>query len=157
MLEAFSVEKDNNLQSATEVVLTFEERQKSRHKTKTVCGQILGWFLERGIVLQDGEFLKCTDGRLIKVKAASESVSEVESCDQFQLTRIAYHLGNRHVPLQIELGLLRYQHDHVLDDMVRGLGLKVTHNQAPFNPENGAYHGQAGHAHSHTHSHSHTH
>ena len=73
------------------------------------------------------------------------------------LARAAYHLGNRHVALQIGPGWLRYCHDHVLDDMLRGLGLTVTVEQAPFEPEAGAYHADADGAHSHGHSHSHGH
>lgn len=156
MLEAFEIEKSDSL-SHPETVLTFEERQKSRHKTQTTCGKELGWFLDRGLVLRDGDCLKCSDGSFVRVVAAPESVSEVESENQLLLTRAAYHLGNRHVPLQIGSGFLRYQHDHVLDDMVKGLGLNVAYKQLPFNPENGAYHGQGGHSHDHGHSHVHSH
>jgi urease accessory protein len=78
-------------------------------------------------------------------------VSDVSSPDAVLLARAAYHLGNRHVPLQIERGALRYQHDHVLDEMVAALGLQVTPRTAAFEPEGGAYVG--GHSHSHSHSH----
>ena len=152
MLEAFQVVKAPVSNCDMEAVLTFEERQKSRHKAQTVCGQALGWFVERGTVLADGDYLQCSNGALVRVVAAAESVSEVASDNPWLLMRAAYHLGNRHVPLQIGEGWLRYQHDHVLDDMVRGLGLDVSFAQKPFHPENGAYHG-TGHSHQHGHHH----
>jgi urease accessory protein len=82
---------------------------------------------------------------VIEIVAAREVVSVVTSNDPLQLARAAYHLGNRHVSVQIGPGWLRYQHDHVLDDMVRGLGLPVRQDTLPFEPEAGAY---AGHSHS---------
>ena len=87
-----------------------------------------------------------------EVIASAETVSKV-TCDQpLLLLKAAYHLGNRHVPLQVTEHWLRYQHDHVLDDMVRGLGLQVSVEQAPFQPESGAYHRHgAGHSHNHHH------
>lgn len=157
MLEAFEIENGGDSASAT-VVLSFEERQKSRHRTRTACGRELGWFVERGRVLAAGDILVCRDGTRVQVEAAQETVSMVESADQLALTRVAYHLGNRHVPLQIESGRLCYLHDHVLDDMVRGLGLAAACVERPFNPENGAYHtaiggNVGGHAHHHNHEH----
>lgn len=144
-------------EGALYIELDFQQRQKSRHKATTRCGQVLGWFLERGRVLEDGDVLLCSDGSEVVVKAADEEVSEVRSDDALLLTRAAYHLGNRHVPLQIESGRLRYQHDHVLDDMVRGLGLTVAICRRPFHPENGAYSGGGGHGHSHDGGHHHEH
>ncbi|WP_020209306.1 urease accessory protein UreE [Gilvimarinus chinensis] len=158
MLEAFEVVQGQAPVDSPSVELTFEQRQKSRYRTETACGQPLGWFVERGHVLADGEFLKCSDGTLVKVVAALETVSNVVCEDRRQLARVAYHLGNRHVPLQVGDNFVRYQHDHVLDIMVEGLGQKVSCEQQPFNPENGAYHGGShGHAHSHNHSHAHEH
>lgn len=157
MLEAFEIENDGP--SATDtVVLSFEERQKSRHRTVTRLGRELGWFIERGRVLAAGDILICRDGTRVQIEAARETVSTVETGDQLALTRVAYHLGNRHVPLQIESGRLSYLHDHVLDDMVRGLGLNVACRNCPFNPESGAYHshgapGTAAHPHHHSHRH----
>lgn len=142
MLEVFEILKYSNVAGTMRVVLSFDERQKSRYKTATTCGRELGWFIERGTVLQDGDYLKCKTGELVGVIAATEAVSEVRSHNQLLLTRAAYHLGNRHVPLQIGPGFLRYLRDHVLDDMVRGLDLEVIHEENPFQPENGAYHGQ---------------
>jgi urease accessory protein len=151
MLEVFKVLQNAEIHTDLEVVLTFEERQKSRYKTTLADGNELGWFVERGIVLSDGDLLQCQSGEYVRVVAAPETVSQVESEDQLALTRVAYHLGNRHVPLQIGSGYLRYLHDHVLDDMVLGLGLSVHCKQLPFQPENGAYHGKQTLSHSHHH------
>jgi len=113
--------------------------------------------LERGQVLRDGECLcAAADDLAVRVQAAPEPVSEVHSADALLLLRAGYHLGNRHVPLQLGHGWLRYLHDHVLDEMVRGLGLTVGFTQAPFEPEAGAY-AAGGHAHSHAHGHQHAH
>ena len=147
MLEAFQITHLHADDSPLDVVLTFDERKKSRHRTSTTCGKALGWFLERGIVLGQNDVLVCEDGTLVKVVAAEEDVSDVTGSNKLLLMRAAYHLGNRHVPLQVEDSFLRYQRDHVLDEMVKGLGLEVTHLSKPFNPESGAYSG--GHHHSH--------
>ena len=151
MLEAFEVTHLHKGDETLEVVLTFDERKKSRYRTQTSCGQELGWFIERGVILAQNDVLKCKDGILIKILAADEEVSDVTSHDDLLLMRAAYHLGNRHVPLQVEKSFLRYQRDHVLDEMVQGLGLKVEHVIQSFNPENGAYSG--GHSHSGHHNH----
>jgi urease accessory protein len=102
--------------------------------------------------------LLADDGRVIEVVAAPETVSTVREAGGGNLARAAYHLGNRHVALQIGARWLRYQHDHVLDDMVRGLGFTVEIEQAPFEPEAGAY-GAGSHQHQHsillTHRHQH--
>lgn len=165
MLEAHKLLSEDEKPFTHTIALTFDERQKSRHKARTSCGKELGWFIKRGYVLQDGDLLVCASGEVVKVIAALESVSTVYALLTAQnplldLTRAAYHLGNRHVPLQIQAGYLRYQHDHVLDEMIVGLGLIVQCDQMPFNPEPGAYSG--GHSHDHhesanTHSHVHNH
>lgn len=150
MLQAYEkMGPSADLEATDRVVVTFDDRKKSRHRVTTEKGVVLGWFLERGHVLADGELLKCSDGTLVRVTAADETVSDVRSDDPLLMMRAAYHLGNRHVPLEVGDGYLRYQHDHVLDDMVHGLGLAVTAGQKPFNPENGAYHGSGGHHHHH--------
>jgi urease accessory protein len=107
----------------------------------------VGIFLAWGSVLRDGDLLAANSGEVILVRAAPEPLSEVRTRDWHLLTRAAYHLGNRHVPLQIEPGILRYQHDHVLDEMLEQLGLPVLAVEAPFEPEAGAYSG-GGHSHS---------
>lgn len=164
MLECFSL-SEQSCAILREVELPFEARQKSRHRCETRCGLALGWILPRGRVLADGDVLLANDGSGVRVIAAAESVSEVNSEDALLLMRAAYHLGNRHVPLQIDAGRLRYQHDHVLDDMLAGLGLAVRHNLAPFHPESGAYHSASSHSahhhdhdgHQHAHPHGHAH
>ncbi len=130
------------------LTLTFEDRQKSRLRTRLDGGEEVGLMLPRGTVLHEGDCLETEDGRTVRVQAAEEPVSLVRSSDALLIARACYHLGNRHVALQIGTGCLCYQPDHVLDEMVRGLGLEVSHERAPFQPEPGAYHGQ-GHQHEH--------
>ena len=139
------------------VCLPFDKRKKSRLKTAAESGEALGFMLPRGHILRDGTRLLDEQGRLIEIRAAEETVSTVGSDDVHLVMRAAYHLGNRHVPLQIGDGWLRYQHDHVLDAMVSGLGLTVTVEEAPFEPEDGAYAGGHGHGHEHGHGHHHEH
>ena len=136
--------------------LPFQLRSKSRLRTALVSGEEVGLFLERGSVLRGGELLLADDGRVVEVVAADETVSVVRSDDPQQLMRAAYHLGNRHVALQVGAGWLRYLHDHVLDELVRGLGLAVSVEDAPFEPEAGAY-GHGAHAMLHAHGPGHGH
>lgn len=144
--------------AAEQLVLPFELRQKSRLRARLASGLEVGLFLERGIVLRGGDLLLADDGTVVEVVAALETVSTVRDSEATRLARAGYHLGNRHVPVEIGSGWLRYGHDHVLDDMVRGLGLSVVVEQAPFEPEGGAYGHPHGHAHSHGHSdHGHDH
>lgn len=149
MLECYELGEGR---SDIRLVLNYQERQRSRYRAKTLCGLDVAWFVERGKVLADGEILVAKSGEKIAIIAAEETVSEVRSDDPLLLAKAAYHLGNRHVPLQIDAGELRYQHDHVLDDMLRGLGLTVLVTDKSFHPENGAYHNSGGHqGHSHSH------
>jgi len=135
------------------LTLDVDSRIKSRLRVTLDDGREAGLMLERGHLLRGGELLADVAGsQVVRVLAAPERVSTVRCDDPHLLARAAYHLGNRHVPLQIEPGLLRYQHDHVLDDMLRGLGLAVDTEQAPFEPEAGAYQ-SAPHSHSHSHDH----
>jgi urease accessory protein len=136
------------------LTLPFESRVRSRLRVTLDDGDEAGLFLERGVVLRDGDCLASDEGVVVQIRAAAETVSSLRCEDPLLLARACYHLGNRHVPLQIEPGLLRYQHDHVLDDMLHGMGLEVRVEQAPFEPEPGAY-GEygGGHAHGHTHEH----
>jgi urease accessory protein len=122
-----------------EVHLVFSEREKSRYRTTTEQGQDIGWFLPRGTVLCDGDALVCGSKAIILVRAASESLTEASSDDPLLLLRAAYHLGNRHVSLQILPGALRFPRDHVLEDMLEGLGLNVRAVDDAFTPETGAY------------------
>ncbi len=122
------------------LTLLFEARQKSRLLVRLDSGAEAGVFLPRGTVLRDGDRLLADDGRVVLVRAAAEPVSVVRTADALLFARACYHLGNRHVSLQLDNGELRYLRDHVLDDMVRGLGLTVEHALMPFEPERGAYH-----------------
>jgi urease accessory protein len=133
------------------LVLPFESRQKSRLLTQLDTGEAIGLILERGTLLRGGDCLLTNDGRVIRVVAAAETVSVVTATDPWQLARAAYHLGNRHIAVQVGNGWLRYLHDHVLDDMVRGLGFAVSTEELPFEPEGGAYsHAGAGNSHGHS-------
>ena len=129
--------------------LPIDSRIKSRLKVMLDDGRNAGLFLPRGHILRGGEQLSSECGLVVEVKAAPETVSTVYCEDSHLLTRVAYHLGNRHVPLQVEAGLVRYQHDHVLDEMVEGLGATVTTEKQPFEPEGGAYGGRSGGHHHH--------
>ena len=136
--------------------LPINSRIKSRLKVSLEDGREAGLFLPRGNILRGGQLLQSECGLLFEVTAAPETVSSVYCDDALLLNRVTYHLGNRHVPLQISDGWVRYQHDHVLDDMVVGLGATVTVEQAEFEPEDGAYGGRSGgHHHHHEHDHAH--
>ena len=110
--------------------------------------------LPRGTVMRGGDRLLSKTGGAVIVVAAAEAVSTVRCEDARPLARIAYHLGNRHIAVQVGSGWLRYLADHVLDDMVAGLGTAPRRESAPFEPEGGAY-GNQGHSHAHGHSHGH--
>jgi len=125
------------------LVLPFELRQKSRLRTAVAGGEEIGLFLERGTVLRDGDCLQSDDGRIVRVGAADEDLFEARCADPGALARAAYHLGNRHTPVQVGAGWLRFAADDVLAAMLRGLGAAVIPVRAPFEPEPGAY--AAGH------------
>jgi urease accessory protein len=126
-----------------ELVLPFELRQKSRLRTTVTGGEEIGLFLERGTILRDGDCLQADDGRVVRVCAAAEDLLEVRCADPDSLARAAYHLGNRHTPVEVGAGWLRLAADDVLAGMLRGLGATVVPIRAPFEPEPGAY--AAGH------------
>lgn len=149
---------DHTHEFDTHVVLGFDERQKSRLKVTLADGREAGLMLPRGTILRGGQCLLAEDGTRIRVEAAQELVSTAFTKDTLLLSRACYHLGNRHVPLQIGDTWVRYQHDHVLDEMVEAMGLKVFTEQAPFEPEGGAYESHvAQHSHEHEHEHEHDH
>jgi urease accessory protein len=129
------------------LVLPFELRQKSRLRTAVAGGEDIGLFLPRGTLLRDGDCLRADDGRVVRVAAAAEDLLEIRCADAEALARAAYHLGNRHTPVQVGAGWLRIAADDVLAGMLRGLGAVVAPVRAPFEPEAGAY--AAGH-HSHS-------
>jgi len=140
---------DSSLTSAASLTLPFEKRQKSRLRVSLDNNQEAALMLERGTVLRHGELLRADNGLIVEVRAADEEVAVISTEDTFLLGRACYHLGNRHVPLQIGEGWLRIQRDHVLEEMVQSLGLLVRHELAPFEPESGAYSGNSSHPHSH--------
>ncbi len=127
------------------LVLPFEARTRSRLRTRLVNGEEVGLFLPRGTLLQHGDCLLAADGRVVLVQAAEEALAEVRSADPLALTRAAYHLGNRHVAVEVGAGYLRFAADSVLEGMVAQMGLQVTKVSAGFRPEPGAY----GSAHTH--------
>jgi urease accessory protein len=146
--------------------LPFESRQKSRLRAQLVSGEEVGLMLPRGEILRGGDLVTASDGRVIEVIAAPEKLLHVECASATDLAKAAYHLGNRHVPVQVGAGFLRLAVDHVLEEMLKKMGAKVTHIEAPFEPEAGAYagghhqHDEMGHGgkiHDHHHDHDHDH
>ncbi len=142
---------DTAAETTETLTLPFESRQKSRLQASLDSGEEAGLFLPRGTLLRGGDKLIAEDQRIILIKAADESTSTAYSNDVLTLMKACYHLGNRHVPVQIAANFVRYQHDHVLDEMVSSFGLEVKLETAPFEPESGAYHSHGGHHHSHAH------
>jgi urease accessory protein len=143
----------NGAPTAT-ATLTLDDRRRSRLRFLLDDGREAALFLPRGSALRDGDRLRADGGELVTVRAAPESLSLARAADPHLLLRGAYHLGNRHVPVQLGEGWLAYEHDHVLDDMVRGLGLIVEARRAPFEPEAGAFshdHAEPREAHDHHH------
>ncbi len=143
--------------------LPFDSRQKSRLKTKLVSGEEVALLLPRGEILRGGDLVTASDGRVIEVVAEPEKLLHIETDS---LPRVAYHLGNRHVPVQVGQTFLRIAEDHVLEEMLKKMGAKVSRVEAPFEPEAGAYagghhqHDEMGHGgkiHDHHHDHDHKH
>ncbi len=158
------------IRRAATVELDWDVRQKSRFAATDSSGRELGIFLPRGTVVRGGDVLVAEDGSLIQVIAAPQAVLRITACAEhgspFDLTRAAYHLGNRHVPIELQPDHLKIEPDHVLADMLRAMHLTVVEQQAAFEPEGGAYaqgghshgHGHArGHEEAHTHPHEHAH
>jgi len=125
--------------------LPFELRQKRWLFAALVSGEDVAVKLARGASLRGGDRLLASDGRVIEVIAAVEPLVHVECATSSELARVAYHLGNRHVPVQIGDGFLRFGENHVLEEMLCGLGAKLTIVEAPFEPESGAYAGTHSH------------
>jgi urease accessory protein len=121
---------------AARLNLAFDRRQRSRQRAMLDSGEEIGMVMPRGEILRGGDRVLASDGRVFEVVSAPERLLHIEAPS---LARIAYHLGNRHVPVQVGGGFLRIAQDHVLEDMLRGLGARVTHVEAPFEPEGGAY------------------
>lgn len=144
-----------------ELVLPFAERQKTRQRSALLSGEAIEIVLARGSIMRGGDCLSTADGRHILVTAAVERASTVRSQLPEQLARAAYHLGNRHVWVQVGPGWLRYLADHVLDKMMIGLGMAPEPGLEAFEPEAGAYGAQHPHSQPHTvdqhHGHGHDH
>ena len=158
------------LKRATTVELDWDVRQKSRFAATDSAGRELGIFLPRGTLVRGGDVLVAEDGSMIRVIAAPQPVLVITHCQHhgtpFDLTRAAYHLGNRHVPIELQTDHLKIEPDHVLADMLPAMHLIVTEQNLAFEPERGAYaaghgggprHGAHGHDHHHGHDHSHGH
>jgi len=152
------------LKRATTVELDWDVRQKSRFSTTDSSGRELGVFLPRGTVVRGGDVLVAEDGSLVRVLAAPQAVLYITHCKNhgtpFDLVRAAYHLGNRHVPIELQPDHLKIEPDHVLADMLRAMHLIVHAKDMAFEPEGGAYapghgggHGHHGHDHAHGHEH----
>jgi urease accessory protein len=148
---------------ADSLTLAFELRRRARLRAHLDSGKEVGLLIERGLSLKHGDRLASGDGLVVEIRARAELLSTVAVLDPHLLTRAAYHLGNRHVPLQIEPGRLSYQHDHVLDGLMHELGLEVEVVERPFEPEPGGYsghgraHGEHQHEHDSAHGHGHGH
>lgn len=159
------------VQRASTITLDWDTRQKSRFDATDSAGRQLGVFLPRGAVVRGGDVLVAEDGSLVRVEAAPQDVLRITACTEhgspFDLTRAAYHLGNRHVPIELQPDHLKIEPDHVLADMLRAMHMTVVAVSEPFEPESGAYgdhgghshgghsHGEHGHDHDHAHSHDH--
>ena len=157
------------LKRAPTIELDWDVRQKSRFAATDSAGRELGIFLPRGTLVRGGDVLVAEDGSLVRVVAAPQPVLVITPCathgTPFDLTRAAYHLGNRHVPIELQPDHLKIEPDHVLADMLRAMHLIVTEQNLPFEPEGGAYaaghggghHNHGGHDHGHGHGHDHEH
>jgi urease accessory protein len=130
---------------ADSVVLDFDDRHRRRMAMRCTRGLEFLLDLENATVLRGGDALVLDDNRLIEVVAAPELLIEIRGNDPQHLVRVAWHLGNRHLPTQITARGLRIRRDHVIEAMVKGLGARVIEIEAPFNPEGGAYAGGHGH------------
>lgn len=138
--------------AADRVVLDAQGRHRRRIRLMTVAGQVLLLDLPEATRLKDGDGLQLEDGSWVAIEAKPEPLLEISAPDQHALIRIAWHLGNRHLPTQLLPGRIRIRDDHVIAEMVAGLGGTATQVSAPFDPEAGAYAGGHGHHH-HDHDH----
>ena len=148
------------LKRAAAMELDWDVRQKSRFDATDSLGRPLGVFLPRGTVARGGDVLVAEDGSLIRVIAAPQAVLRITHCTEhgtpFDLIRAAYHLGNRHVPIELKPDHLKIEPDHVLADLLRAMHLIVRAVDEPFEPESGAY-ASSGHGHGHDDDHGHAH
>jgi urease accessory protein len=131
------------------IELDYDDRKRGRLRTRSRLGKEIGLFLDRGRTMQEGDLLKAENGDLFRVKAADENVVKAQASNSLQFAKVCYHLGNRHVPLQIGDHWLRFQPDHVLEALCLHFGLKVRTETVPFQPESGAYANLSQHTHHH--------
>jgi urease accessory protein len=172
MIRAIKVSKHHRWSEAPAdtIVLDFDDRHRRRMAMTGTRGLEFLLDLENATALRGGDALVLEDGRLIEVVAAAEPLLEIRGTDPQHLVRVAWHLGNRHLPTQISAKALRIRRDHVIEEMVKGLGARVVEIEAPFDPEGGAYdgdghghdhhaheHGSLDHSHHHDHGHDHAH
>lgn len=147
--------------AADAVLLDHDRRNRRRMVFSTVGGYPILLDMQRPVHLRGGDFLRLEDGALVRVEAVAEALTEISARSTAALVRIAWHLGNRHLPTQLvpgaEGGTLRIRHDHVIEDMVVGLGGTCTLLMAPFDPEGGAYADGSSEALSNHHHHGHAH
>jgi urease accessory protein len=136
---------------ASTITLDWDTRQKSRFDAVDSSQRQLGIFLHRGTVVRGGDVLVAEDGSLVRVEAAPQTVLRITACTEhgspFDLTRAAYHLGNRHVPIELKPDHLKIEPDHVLADMLRAMHMTVVQVSEPFEPESGAYGDHVVHGH----------
>ena len=142
---------------ADTVVLDFDERHRRRVAMTGVRGTEFLLDLEEAVMLRSGDGLRLEDGKIVEVVAAPEPLAEIRASDPAALTRVAWHLGNRHLPTQLMRKALRIRRDPVIEAMVQGLGAVVLGIEAPFDPEGGAYVRGGSHGHDHGHDHDHDH
>jgi len=147
---------------ADTVVLDFDERYRRRLVMTGVGGLDFLLDLAEAAMLRGGDGLRLEDGRIVEVVAAPEPLAEIRAADALALTRVAWHLGNRHLPTELLPKALRIRRDPVIEAMAEGLGARVIPLEAPFNPEGGAYvkaeaSAATPHAHDHHHDHGHAH
>jgi urease accessory protein len=143
--------------SAATVTLDFDARHRRRTLLRTDAGEDVLLDLERAVAMADGDGLELDDGSFLTVAAALERVVEIACASPRELVRVAWHLGNRHIPTQLDGNILRIRPDAVLERMVRELGAETRFADRAFQPEGGAYAGQRSHGHSHDHDHGHDH
>jgi urease accessory protein len=158
MLRAARIERAGHWPSAEArgtVTLAYDDRHRRRLKLASDEGEPFLLDLPRADVLEEGDGLALSDGSWLRVKAAPEALIEVTAASPALLLRLAWHLGNRHLPAQLESDRILIRDDHVIAAMLEGLGARLRRLDAPFSPERGAYHGGPSHTHDHGHDHDH--
>lgn len=142
-------------ESVGQLILDYDARHRRRLRLTTDKGEDVLLDLPKAVAMADGDGLRLDDGRWLRVTAAAEQLAEIRCRNAHELARIAWHLGNRHLPAEIGDGIIHIRPDHVIESMLAGLGAQVSHVDAPFQPEGGAYGGHSHDSGHHNHSHSH--